>query len=120
MMGLRGLLRTLWSLILISLVGLKHHDLTVKQLHDVIKGGVRALDNQSHIVSRFTMLNLGSLNIKVPLLVVLVKPPQKQSGAHGLLPIPTLTHIQQDVRILTEKLLDNAKHRIANLYIIGR
>ena len=65
MMRLRGLLRALWSMILISLVCLKHHNLAVKQLHDIIKCRVRALNNQSHIIGRFAMLNLGSLDIIV-------------------------------------------------------
>ena len=65
MMRLRGLLRALWSMILISLVCLKHHNLAVKQLHDIIKCRVRTLNNQSHIIGRFAMLNLGSLDIIV-------------------------------------------------------
>ena len=65
MMRLRGLLRALWSMILISLVWLKHHNLAVKQLHDIIKCRVRTLNNQSHIIGRFAMLNLGSLDIIV-------------------------------------------------------
>ena len=79
-------------------------------------------NDNSYIVlgSRFFYLDFYRFEIIAFLLTGFVKPVREKTLSLCLLSTDCATHIKQNVRIRTKECFNNTKHRLPNLFVIGR
>ena len=99
----------------------EHTDLLVENGKDLFESGVAALNNKSYIlISAFLTTHFHRPHHILLLLLSSVKPAQKQPCTLSLLSAVSATHIKENIRILSEKLLNDTNNGLRNLRVAWR
>ena len=104
----------------LGLICPKHGYLFIKFLDYFFKLRMTALHYQRNIVFLIAIYQQLSPSIKIRLLPISIKSPQKQAAPHCLLLIGRVTHVKQNIRICIEELFQNKNDGRTYFCIIRR